>query len=61
MRIDNLNPDEEVSQNTTTDDAAIAVAAGKAGKQLFGREIRINYQESDNKSYWPPRNAVYFE
>ena len=49
------------AEMNSSDDAAIAVAAGKAGKKLFGREIRINYQESDNKSYWPPRNAVYFE
>ena len=49
------------AEMNSAEDAALAVAAGKAEKKLFGRQIRINYQETDSRSRWPPPNAVYFE
>lgn len=38
--------------------------AGRAkageGVKVFGRPVKINYQEKDGKSSWPPPNAIYY-
>ena len=36
-----------------------AYVMGMAGTKIKGRPLKVNYQKADNKSAWPPPNAVY--
>ena len=41
----------------SAEDAAYVM--GMAGTKVKGRPLKVNYQKADNKSAWPPPNAVY--